>query len=401
MKIPITCRVVRVDEKTTTCQTRGNTFPVDEHLKGKLCGRAQALVEAAALKLQTETPSNPNFILPSMDVPCPDNHVIYRLFADAGDTDTFHAGLEHAATSPDPRITAFLPDRDRRNGMSLIIFPGGGYGGLAKHEGKGYAEHFCGKGVACFVVQYRLGSQGHRHPAMLEDAQSAIATIRQRAPALGLNPRRIGVIGSSAGGHLAAHSMVGYTGYHDPALVRPDFGVLCYPVTTMQGPYAHAGSRNNLLGPDPSPEQIAEVSCDQKVTPDTPPCFIWHTAEDAGVPVEHSLLFASALRRHKVPFELHVYQKGPHGLGLNTTLPWADDCLRWMNDLWSPKGTAKKFYETSEDGESVNENGDESGSRVESIQIVHHSRRRSRPPKRIGKWREKAEGWLTHCKDKC
>jgi len=331
MTIPITCRVIRVDEKTTQCQTCGNTFPVDGSIKGKLCGRAQALVEAAAEKIRSNPPAPP-FTQTPVDVPCPDNHVVYRLYEDDPNPNIFHATLENASTGPIPRIKPYLPDPDQHNGISLIIFPGGGYGGLADHEGKGYAEHFRTHGIACFVVEYRLGSQGHHHPAMLEDAQAAIATIRQRADSFGINPRRIGVMGSSAGGHLAAHSVVGYTTYHNPALVRPDFGILCYPVTTMQGACSHTGSRNNLLGPNPSPEQIADVSCDLHVTPDTPPCFIWHTAEDPNVPVDHSLLFASALNRHKVPFELHVYQKGPHGLGLNTTLPWANDCLRWMKE---------------------------------------------------------------------
>ncbi|MBU4201061.1 MAG: alpha/beta hydrolase [Verrucomicrobia bacterium] len=241
--------------------------------------------------------------------------------------------LEQSLTQPAPSMACYLPAPQRQNGVGLIIFPGGGYGGLAEHEGKGYAEYFMNAGLSCFVVTYRLGSQGCRHPAMLEDALSAIYTIRTQAHELGVNPAKIGVIGSSAGGHLAAHALVGWSRYDSSVSLRPDFGILCYSVITMQGEFCHKGSRANLLGPDPAATLTAEVSCERQVTPQTPPCFLWHTEEDAGVPVENSMLFAAALRKSGVPFELHVYGKGRHGLGLNAGFPWAEECLRWLASI--------------------------------------------------------------------
>lgn len=235
-------------------------------------------------------------------------------------------------TAPAPHIARYLPDLAARTGMSLVILPGGSYGMLAEHEGRGYAEHFVEAGIACFVVHYRLGSEGHRHPAMLEDALFAIAAVRAEAAELGLDPARIGVMGSSAGGHLAAHALVAKA----DASQRPDFGVLCYPVITMSGPHAHAESRDHLLGPAPDETLLALTSCELHVDGHTPPCFLWHTVEDASVPVEHSLMFAQALRRHGVPFELHLYERGAHGLGLLTELPWADDCQRWLRRFDTP-----------------------------------------------------------------
>ena len=244
---------------------------------------------------------------------------------------TMRGRLPQGTTSPAPEITCWIPSRDP-NGMGLIIFPGGGYGGLAEHEGKGYADYFSSHGVACFVVQYRLGSQGFRHPAMLEDALAAVCAVRGAAREFGMDPHKIGVMGSSAGGHLAAHALIAWDRYESPVPLRPDFGILCYPVITSTGEFGHRGSMANLLGPNPSPAQLEAVSCEKHVTEHTPPCFIWHTAEDPGVPVENSLLFASALRKHKIPFELHVYAKGAHGLGLRAPFPWAEACLRWMNE---------------------------------------------------------------------
>lgn len=214
-----------------------------------------------------------------------------------------------------------------------MILPGGGYGDLAEHEGKGYAEYFSKAGIACFVVSYRLGSQGFRHPAMLEDALAAIYTIRSAAREYHVEPHHLGIMGSSAGGHLAAHTLVAWNQYKSDISLRPDFGILCYPVVTSQGPYAHTGSMLNLAGDSASPELLNELSCDKQVSAETPPCFLWHTGEDTGVPLENSILFASALRRHGVPFELHLYHKGEHGLGLGAPFDWAPECLRWMDEI--------------------------------------------------------------------
>lgn len=220
-----------------------------------------------------------------------------------------------------------FPPRIPACGLALIIFPGGGYTILAPHEGQGYAERFAGAGVDCYVVAYPLAPDGFRHPAMINAAQAAIVQVRaQLAPAV-----KLGVMGSSAGGHLAAHALVEWerSGPHH----RPDFGVLCYPVVTMLLPHGHTASRANLLGPGSVDDLALDVSIDRRVSPRTPPCFIWHTVEDASVPVEHSLGLASALREVGVPFELHTYTRGRHGLGLETNFDWSGDCLRWMKEL--------------------------------------------------------------------
>jgi acetyl esterase/lipase len=167
---------------------------------------------------------------------------------------------------------------------------------------------------------------------MLEDALAAVYTVRSNAKMFAVNPDKVGVMGSSAGGHLAASSLVLSNLYSCDKPLRPDFGILCYPVITS-GEYAHRGSFSNLLGENPDAPLLKTLSCEQQVSPDTPPCFIWHTADDPGVPVENSLLFAAALSRSKVPFELHIYPHGAHGLGLNAPFPWADACLHWINAL--------------------------------------------------------------------
>ncbi len=245
----------------------------------------------------------------------------------------FQATLPSSTTGTAPVITSYLPPAAQRNGVGLIIFPGGGYGMHADHEGKGYADYFVQAGISCFVVSYRLGSQGFRHPAMLEDALAAVYTIRQRASEWGIQPNKIGVMGSSAGGHLTAHTLVAYDRYASAISLRPDFGILCYPVIAMTGPYCHAGSRTNLLGANPDEALLQAVSPERLVTAQTPPTFLWHTVEDAAVPVENSMMFAAALRTQGIPFELHIYPKGRHGLGLNTELGWAKDCLRWIGEV--------------------------------------------------------------------
>ena len=243
-----------------------------------------------------------------------------------------------------PTLTPYFPEPAKATGAAIVICPGGGYGGLANHEGDHYARWLNESGIAGFVLKYRLGSAGYRHPVMLQDAARAVRTVRARAGDWKLDPKRVGIMGSSAGGHLSStlltHFDAGKPDAADPIdreSSRPDLGILCYPVVTLVGPFAHAGSRKNLLGTNPPPELVRELSNDLQVTKDTPPCFIWHTYEDGGVPVENSLQFAEALRKAGVPFDLHVYQKGPHGLGLGTRdwnpdkrLPWTGDCVYWL-----------------------------------------------------------------------
>jgi acetyl esterase/lipase len=244
-----------------------------------------------------------------------------------------------------PTLTVFFPDAATATEAAMVICPGGGYGMLAPHEGEGYAHWLNQQGIAAFVLKYRLGSSGYRHPLMLQDAARAMRMVRYHAKEWKLDPNRIGIIGSSAGGHLAStlltHFDAGQADAADPIdrlSCRPDLGVLCYAVITM-GDETHRGSRDNLLGKNPSPELIQELSNELHVTKDTPPCFIFHTYDDNAVPVENSLEFAAALRRAKVPFELHIYQHGAHGMGLGTDSAqqdkmheWTRECKRWLKE---------------------------------------------------------------------
>ena len=248
---------------------------------------------------------------------------------------TIRGKLDSGQTAPSPKITCWLPEL-AANGMGVVIFPGGGYSGLSEHEGAGYARYFCEAGIACFVVEYRLGTQGHRHPSMLEDALAAVYTIRNQAAELGLDPQKIGVMGSSAGGHLSAHVLVAWDQYACDISLRPDFGILCYPVIISTGEHAHKGSMRNVAGENPPSELLASLSCERWISAQTPPCFLWHTGEDASVPPENSLVFASALRACGVSCELHLYQTGGHGLGLEAPFDWAGECLRWLGDLMRP-----------------------------------------------------------------
>jgi acetyl esterase/lipase len=245
-----------------------------------------------------------------------------------------------------PTLTALYPAPEKATGAAMVICPGGGYGGLAPHEGEAYAMFLRDHGVAGFVLKYRLGSAGYRHPVMLQDVSRALRTVRANAEKWKLDPKRIGIIGSSAGGHLAStlltHFDSGKPDSEDPIerqSSRPDLGILCYPVITM-GEKTHAGSKANLLGDNPSPELVKELSNELHVTKDTPPTFLFATAEDKVVPVENSLMFAEALSEAGVPFDLHIYQKGPHGMGLGFHVyapydpaklhPWTQDCLFFL-----------------------------------------------------------------------
>lgn len=241
-----------------------------------------------------------------------------------------------------PTLTPFAPDAAKRNGATMLILPGGGYGNLAEHEGTGYAEFFAAHGITAYVLKYRLGSNGYRHPTMLNDAARALRMLRMFARRDGLDPARIGVIGSSAGGHLAStlvtHFDAGTPDAADPVereSSRPDLGILCYPVISLVE-FAHSGSRKNLLGENPPEDLVRHLSNELQVKKDTPPCFLWHTVEDKTVPVENSLLFAAALRRAGVPFSLHVYELGAHGLGFGRDTrpapPWASQLLHWFKE---------------------------------------------------------------------
>ena len=247
-----------------------------------------------------------------------------------------------------PTLTPFFPAADKATGAAVVICPGGGYGGLAAHEGRAYALWLNAHGIAGFVLKYRLGSAGYRHPAMMNDVNRAVRYVRTNAGEWKLDAKRIGVMGSSAGGHLAStavtHFDAGKAEDADPierASSRPDLGILCYPVISM-GANTHNGSRNNLLGKEPAAELVTFLSNELQVSKNTPPCFVWHTWEDKGVKVENALEFAAALQRNGVPFDLHVYQKGAHGIGLglpgwepekaplSALHPWTHDLAVWL-----------------------------------------------------------------------
>lgn len=241
-----------------------------------------------------------------------------------------------------PTLTPYVPEPGTASGAAIVVCPGGGYGGLASHEGHDYALWLNQQGVTAFVLKYRLGSHGYRHPTMLGDAARAVRLVRARCGDWQVDPRRIGIMGSSAGGHLAStlltHFDAGQPDAADPVereSSRPDLGILCYAVITL-GEFTHQGSKQNLLGDEPSAELVELLSNEKQVTPETPPCFVWHTWEDQAVPVENSLQFAAALRRAGVPFDLHVYQRGQHGIGLaakppfERPHPWASDCRFWL-----------------------------------------------------------------------
>jgi acetyl esterase/lipase len=268
-----------------------------------------------------------------------------------------------------PTLTIYLPAKDKATGAAVVICPGGGYGGLAMdHEGHQVAQWLNSLGVAGFILTYRHRGTGYGHPAPLLDAQRAIRTVRfhavvsqkaaktakgrERSDAYSfplrssvqdwnINPDRIGILGFSAGGHLAStvgtHFDRGKADADDPidrASCRPDFMVLVYPVISFTEWYAHAGSRKNLLGLDPDPKLVESFSNETRVTPETPPTFLVHTSGDTGVPAENSVCFYLALRKAKVPAEMHIFAKGEHGFGLGkkgeAVAVWPSLCAEWM-----------------------------------------------------------------------
>lgn len=240
-----------------------------------------------------------------------------------------------------PSLTIYLPPADKANGSAVVVCPGGGYGALAVgHEGKDPAAWLNRHGIAAFVLRYRLGPRYH-HPIPMQDAQRAMRFVRSRAKEWNLDPKRIGIWGFSAGGHLAStiatHFDDGKPDADDPidrVGCRPDFAILCYPVITMRPPYTHRGSRRNLLGDKPDEALVDSLCNDKQVTSKTPPTFLFHTNEDKAVPAENSILFYRALRQKKVPAELHIYEKGPHGVGLGAgrgaVSAWPEQLAAWL-----------------------------------------------------------------------
>lgn len=240
----------------------------------------------------------------------------------------------------EPTLTLVGPAVDRPNGTAVIICPGGGYVRLsADREGTQYANWLSGLGVTTFVLKYRMQEFGH--PAPLQDVLRAVRLVRSRAKEFGIDPARVGVMGSSAGGHLAASAgtlfdlPAGRTGAAlDGISGRPDFMMLMYPVITMEPPAAHMGSRQALLGKSPPAELVTQMSLEKQVTAATPPTLLIHTQEDQAVPVENSILFYQALTRARVPAEMYLLERGSHGMGmkdgLGTSSEWPRRAEEWL-----------------------------------------------------------------------
>ena len=240
-----------------------------------------------------------------------------------------------------PRITVFEADAATATGAGIIVLPGGGYSKLAMgHEGMEVVAWLNAQGITAFLLQYRHGPR-YLHPAALDDANRAMAIVRSRAATWGVDPQRIGMLGFSAGGHLAASTAIyaqsGKRLARDPlerVNTKPDFLLLIYPMISLIRPNAHRGTLVNLLGEHPDPADREALSLDLHVDRHTPPSFLVHTTVDRSVSAENSVLFYLALLRNKVPAELHVYEHGKHGRGLGKAelaySTWPGLCLRWL-----------------------------------------------------------------------
>jgi len=246
----------------------------------------------------------------------------------------------HNANISVPTLTVYAPAVDRPNGTAVIVCPGGGYSNQSTlREGVQYARWLSTLGVTAFVLKYR--QQEYGHPAPLQDVLRAVRLVRSRAAEFKIDPARLGVMGSSAGGHLAASAGTlfdhpdGKTGAAlDAVSARPDFLLLMYPVITMDDPYVHAGSRKALLGAHPDPAQLLLLSVEKQVTAATPPTLLIHTQEDKTVPIENSILFFQALTRAKVPAEFYAFEHGSHGMGMKpefgTASDWPKRAEEWL-----------------------------------------------------------------------
>ena len=232
-----------------------------------------------------------------------------------------------------PTLTPYRPAN--ANGAAMLLIPGGSYSGIYEGQAEPFAVWLNNHGITAFVLRYRLGSAGYRYPAQLQDAVEAMRQIRGGAEKWKIDPQRIGVMGFSAGGHLAS-TLINrpedgeVPGRKSEVSPRPDLAILCYPVISMITK-PHPTSREMLIGKNPDEELVRLTSSELQVRPGLPPVFLWHTNEDKLVPPEHAQLYAAALHRHGIPHEFHLYQDGDHGTGLiGTDHPWFDDLLFWL-----------------------------------------------------------------------
>ena len=263
-----------------------------------------------------------------------------------------------------PFVYVWPAAKEKANGAAFVVCPGGGYGGLAAdHEGVQVAKWFNGIGVSAFVLHYRLGSNGYHFPTQLIDVQRAIRHVRANAKQYGIDPERIGIMGFSAGGHLTSMAATMFdekpAGMTNDAVdqvsARPTVAAPTYPVISMSEGYGHKGSRKNLLGPNDNDELAKHTSTELRVTANTPPIFIFHTDDDIVVPAENPVAFYLACRKHKVPAELHIYQPGPHGVGLYLGDPVLGTWSRHLTDWLRNQGFLKPAKRTAISGKvSVN-----------------------------------------------
>lgn len=245
----------------------------------------------------------------------------------------------------DPSLYVLLPPAEKATGTAVLICPGGGYGVLAfEHEGFAIARWLNDNGIAGIILKYRLPSDkimNDKSVGPLQDAQEAMRIIRRNAISWKINPQKIGVMGFSAGGHLASTLSTHYSEkvyeVSDSISARPDFSLFIYPVISFDASITHAGSRKNLIGDNPSEDAIRHYSNELLITDKTPPAFLVHSADDKGVPVKNSIVYFEGLQNNNIPAELHIFQKGGHGYGLannrGTESSWPDLCLGWMKKI--------------------------------------------------------------------
>jgi acetyl esterase/lipase len=258
------------------------------------------------------------------------------------DTIFINGGAPRIRKVTDPTLAFYPVPKDKANGTAVIICPGGGYSRLAiDHEGYLVAAWFNQIGVSAFVLKYRLPSDlimKDKSIGPLQDAQEAIRFVRRNSGKWGINPKKIGIIGFSAGGHLAStvstHFNDNVYDVKDTVSARPDFSILVYPVISMDSTITHRGSRDNLLGKNPPKELVTRFSNELQVTAETPPTFLVQAADDKTVPVQNSINYLLALKKNGVPAELHIYEKGGHGFGLGKTngteSSWPEACRKWL-----------------------------------------------------------------------
>ncbi|MBI4977791.1 MAG: alpha/beta hydrolase [Spirochaetes bacterium] len=250
-------------------------------------------------------------------------------------------GLDPAIADK-PYIDPYILDNGKKTGV-VVVLPGGGYVNKAAHEAEPIARMLNDAGISAVVCNYRVSP--YRHPYPLMDAKRAMRLVRANAAAWNIDPDHVGVLGFSAGGHLASTIATHWNYNEEPSTAdavdafscRPDAAVLCYAVIALSEPFGHTGSMKNLLGENPSDDLIRFLSNEKQVNEKTPPTFLWHTADDAVVNVKNAYAFAAALRDNNVPCEMHIYPHGRHGLGVSRDIPevtgWAGLCTAWLKRL--------------------------------------------------------------------